>query len=140
MNWESRKSGQPLSVTPFLQAHDFLRRHAPEKRLVLAGWGGVARHFEDFHRRLPGDVVFAGLGDSFGWDPVSEAFGRLEGRERWPIPWLEDDPAMWLPQLRVHKIEEDAKRAEDLGCQGILGIHWRHRIVDPTAGYLARAG
>ncbi|MCE5306340.1 MAG: hypothetical protein LLG20_01740, partial [Acidobacteriales bacterium] len=27
MNWQSRKTGIPLSVTPFLQAHDFLRRH-----------------------------------------------------------------------------------------------------------------
>ena len=48
MNWESRKTGLPLSTTPFLQAHDFLRRHAPNKRLVLSGWGGVARRG---HRR-----------------------------------------------------------------------------------------
>ena len=39
MNWESRKTGIPLSVTPFQQAYDFLKRNAPEKRLVLAGSG-----------------------------------------------------------------------------------------------------
>jgi hypothetical protein len=138
MNWESRKTGQPLSVTPFLQAHDFLRRNAAGKRLVVSGWGGVARHFADFHKRLPGDVVFACLSDSLGWDPVNEVFGKLEGRERWPIPWLEDDPSMWLPQLHVHRFERDLNRAAAMGCQGLLGIHWRHRIVDPTAVYMAR--
>lgn len=138
MNWQSRKTGIPLSVTPFLQAHDFLRRHAPGKRLVVSGWGGVARHFEDFHRRLPGDVIFSCLSDSLGWDPVHEVFGKLEGRERWPIPWLEDDPGMWLTQLHVHRFNGDLKRAEDFGCQGFMGIHWRHRIVDITAGFQAR--
>ncbi|MGA3075715.1 MAG: hypothetical protein ABSG56_18765, partial [Bryobacteraceae bacterium] len=138
MNWESRKTGQPLSVTPFIQAHDFLRRNAPRKNLVVSGWGGVARHFEDFHKRLPGDIIFACLSDSLGWDPVNEVFGKLDGRQRWPIPWLEDDPSMWLPQFHVHRFERDLNRAAGMGCQGLLGIHWRHRIVDPTAVYQAR--
>ncbi len=51
-NWDSRKKEIKLSVTPFMQAHEFLKRHAPDKRLVLGGWGGVARHFEDLHQRL----------------------------------------------------------------------------------------
>ncbi|MGC9200173.1 MAG: hypothetical protein ACP5E5_14780 [Acidobacteriaceae bacterium] len=138
-NWESRKRNIPLSITPYTQAHEFLRRHAPTKRLVLAGWSGVTRNFESLHQRLPGDIVFSALSDSLGWDPVHEVFGELEGRERWPIPWLEDDPSMWLPQLRASRFETDMKRAEDLGCQGMLGIHWRSRIVDPTATYFARA-
>lgn len=138
MNWESRQTGIPLSVTPFRQAHDFLKRHASQKRLVLAGWGGVARHFEYLHRSLPGDVIFSCLNDSLGWDPVHESFGKLESRERWPIPWLEDDNCMWLPQLRTSRFELDMNRAIEFGCQGLLGIHWRHRIVDPTAGFQAR--
>ncbi len=138
MNWESRKSGIPLSTTPFAQAHAFLKRNAPKKRLVLAGWGGVARHFEHFHKALPEDVIFTCLSDTLGWDPVHEVFGKLEGRERWPIPWLEDDPAMWQPQFHVHRFERDLNLAHQYGCQGLLGIHWRHRIVDPTAGFQAR--
>jgi len=35
-NWNSREKNIPLSTTPFMQAHDFLRRNAPDKRLVLA--------------------------------------------------------------------------------------------------------
>ncbi len=139
-NWDSRTKNIPLSVTPFKQAYDFLRRNAPKKQLVLAGWGGVVRNFESLHQRLPGDIVFAALSNTLGWDPVSEEFGKLESRERWPIPWLEDDPSMWLPQFRASRFESDMKRAKSFGCQGMLGIHWRHRIVDPTATYFSRAG
>jgi hypothetical protein len=39
LNWASQKTQVPFSTTPFEQAHDFLRRHAPETRLVLSGWG-----------------------------------------------------------------------------------------------------
>ena len=138
MSWESQKTGVPLSTTPFLQAHEFLRRHAPKKRLVISGWGGVVRHFADFHRRLPEDIIFSSLSDQLGWDPISEEFGKLEGRERWPIPWLEDDPAMWLPQLHVHRFVRDMDRARQFGCQGMLGIHWRHRIMDINAGFQSR--
>ena len=123
-------------VLPFQQAHQFLAKHAPGVRLVVAGWGGVVRSFADFHRELPGDVIFAALNDSFGWEPVNEAFGRLGDRERWPIPWIEDDPAMWLPQFHAHRTAKDVERSLDFGCTGILGIHWRDRLFDPVASYL----
>ena len=138
-NWESRNKKVLLSATPFVQAHDFLKRHAPGKRLVLAGWGGVTQHFESLHQRVPEDIIFSSLNDTLGWDPTNEAFAKLGSRERWPIPWLEDDPSMWFPQFRASRFQMDMKRAEDFGCQGMLGIHWRHRIVDPTATYFSRA-
>ena len=135
MSWASQKANVPLSVTPFKQAYDFLKRHAPEKRLVISGWGGVVRHFAYFHKALPEDIVFSSLNDNLGWDPVSEEYGKLEGRERWPIPWLEDDPAMWLPQFHVDRFVRDMDLAEQYGCQGLMGIHWRHRIMDIDAGF-----
>ena len=103
--------------------------------MVISGWGGVVRHFAYFHKALPEDVVFSSLSDNLGWDPVSEEFGKLEGRERWPIPWLEDDPAMWLPQFHVDRFVRDMDLAEQYGCQGLMGIHWRHRIMDVDAGF-----
>ncbi len=138
MNWASQKENVPLSLTPFQQAHDFLKRHAPEKRMIISGWGGVVRHFAYFHAHLPEDIIFTSLSDNLGWDSVSEEYGKLGGRERWPIPWLEDDPAMWLPQFHVHRAAEDIDRAEKFGCQGLLGIHWRHRMMDADAGFQAR--
>lgn len=137
-NWASRNTRVPLSVTPFQQAYDFLRRHAPRKRMVLSGWGGVVRHFAYFHEHLADDVIFSALNDSVGWDPVSEEFAKLGSRERWPIPWLEDDPAMWLPQLHVYRLKRDVDLASKYGCQGIFGIHWRTRIMNGNAGFLAR--
>ncbi len=137
LNWESQKSSNPmpLSVTPFIQAHDFLKRHAPDKKLVLSGWGGVSRHLDYFHKKLPPDIIFACLNDNFGWDPVPDVFGRLEDRERWTIPWLEDDPAMWLPQFHVHRFQRDLNLAEQYGCKGVFGAHWRQRIIDINSGY-----
>jgi hypothetical protein len=139
MNWASQKENVPLSVTPYSQAHDFLRRHAPEKRLVISGWGGVVRHFAQFHQQLPLDVIFTSLSDNLGWDPVSDEYGKLGERERWPIPWLEDDPAMWLPQFHVHRGANDLDLAENYGCQGVLGIHWRNRMMNADAGFQAKA-
>ena len=135
MNWASQKGPVPLSVTPFMHAYDFLKRHAPEKRLVISGWGGVVRHFKYFHKALPQDIVFSSLTDDLGWQPVSEEYAALDGRERWPIQWLEDDPAMWLPQFHVARSVRDMDLAEQYGCQGLMGIHWRNRIVDVDAGF-----
>jgi hypothetical protein len=78
------------------------------------------------------------LNDNVGWDPVHEACAKLEGRERWAIPWLEDDDAMWLPQFHVYRNREYMDLAEQYGCQGILGLHWRHRIMDADAGLQSR--
>jgi hypothetical protein len=139
MNWASQKENVPLSVTPYRQAYDFLKRHASEKRLVISGWGGVVRHFAQFHQQLPLNVIFTSLSDNLGWDPVSEEYGKLGERERWPIPWLEDDPAMWLPQFHVHRGAEDLDLAEKYGCQGVLGIHWRNRMMNADAGFQAKA-
>ena len=137
-NWISQSEAIETPVEPFKQAHDFLRRHAPDKRLVIAGWGGVVRNFERFHQELPEDIIFSALSDQFGWDPIHENFGKLGDRERWPIPWMEDDPSMWFPQIHVSRFEKDLQLAQDLDCTGMIGIHWRHRIVDPVATYMAR--
>jgi hypothetical protein len=138
MSWTSQGHEVPLSTAPFKQAHDFLRRHAPEKRMVISGWGGFTRHFAHFHKELPGDIIFSSLNDTLGWDPVSEVYGKLEDRERWAIPWLEDDPGMWLPQFHVYRNHEYMEQAEQLGCAGVLGVHWRHRIMDADAGFQSR--
>jgi hypothetical protein len=140
IHWSSRI--HQIDEEPLLMhtryAHDFLRQHAPDKRLVLAGWGGFVRNFARHHQELAGDIIFAAHSDQFGQDYIHEAFAGLEGRECWPIPWVEDDPNMWFPQLHTHRFEQDLERAEGFGCQGIMGNHWRHRSADPVASYMAR--
>jgi hypothetical protein len=44
---------------------------------------------------------------------------------------------MWLPQFHVNRFVRDMDLAEQYGCQGLLGIHWRHRIMDIDAGFQA---
>jgi hypothetical protein len=44
---------------------------------------------------------------------------------------------MWLPQSHVNRFVRDMDLAEQYGCQGLLGIHWRHRIMDIDAGFQA---
>ena len=137
-NFATRKGVIPFSATPFKQAYDFLRRHAPKVRMVLSGWGGVVRNFGEFHKQLPEDVIFSALTDSLGWDPVDPEYAKLGSRERWPVSWLEDDGSMWFPQLLVHRWRKDMDLARQYGCQGMVGIHWRTRIIDPNAGFLSR--
>ena len=46
-----------------------------------------------------------------GFAPVEPGFARIEGRPKWTIPWLEDDPAMIQPQLWVGRMRRDAADA-----------------------------
>ena len=99
----------------------------PTSGLLSAG-GAVSPAISPvFHKRLPGEIVFSCLSDSLGWDPIHEVFGQLEGRERWPIPWLEDDPAMWLPQFHVHRFERDLESRQPVRLPG----HDRNPLASP---------
>jgi hypothetical protein len=52
---------------------------------------------------------------------------------------MEDDPAMIIPQLWAGRMQRDAADALAYGCTGLLGIHWRTRILGPNVSALARA-
>ena len=75
-----------------------------------------------------------------GFAPVEPGFANLEGRPQWAIPWLEDDPAMIIPQLWAGRMRRDAADALAYGCTGLLGIHWRTRILGPNVSALAHLG
>ena len=74
-----------------------------------------------------------------GFAPVEAGFARVQGRPEWAIPWLEDDPALIIPQLWVGRMRRDAADALAYGCSGLLGIHWRTRILGPNVSALAKA-
>jgi hypothetical protein len=128
-----------------------LHEIAPRVRLIVSGWGGDHwMRFTDFYagldRTVPDDIVFAALDNI---DPtfepnVSAVYGTLQSqRERWPIPWFESDGGgtrrdQWGPQPNVHAFAPLLDDAQQKGCQGILGIHWRTRAVEEVAGYTFR--
>ncbi|MFG0251364.1 MAG: malectin domain-containing carbohydrate-binding protein, partial [Phycisphaerales bacterium JB038] len=109
-------------------------------QLATCGWvlgppGNRALFDEVLDQRVP----LSCINRQVGFDPVEPAFSVVKGRPTWAIPWLEDDPAMIIPQLWAGRMRRDAADAAAYGCAGLIGIHWRTRILDPNIAALAQA-
>ena len=124
----------------FLQAIDAAENVNTPFQLAICGWGWIADNFTRLDRSFPEDVAFSCINISAGKGFVSPNFNEVSGREKWVIPWLEDDGAMVSPQLWVGRIRKDAFDAGRYGCNGLMGIHWRTRVLDPNISALARSG
>jgi hypothetical protein len=90
-------------------------------------------------KALPGDIAVSCISRKVGHDPVDPAFAEVKGRAKWAIPWLEDDPAMTSPQLWAGRMRRDAQDALAYGCNGLMGIHWRTRVIGPNVAVLGQA-
>jgi hypothetical protein len=106
---------------------------------AVSGWGRLASHFAELDEIFPKDVVFSCINMSVGNDPVSPQFKKIEGREKWAIPWFEDDKAITVPQLWVGRTRKDAADALEYGCSGLMGLLWRTRVLAPNIAALATA-
>lgn len=119
-----------------------LRQREDAPTLVISGWGGderllSAEYYEGLDRLLPKDIVFSSLDHIAPRDRVDRVYSELaDDRERWPIPWLENDGDQWHPQPYVHIYEPMVKYAHEGGSQGLLGIHWRTRDIEENLAYL----
>lgn len=89
---------------------------------------------------LPKEVSVSTINRQLGYEPVDAAFGEIEGRGKWVIPWVEDDPALASPQFWARRMRRDARSALEYGCDGLMGIFWRTRGIATTLACLARAG
>ncbi len=108
--------------------------------LATCGWVlGPPSDRTLFDRVLPRDIAVSCINREVGKAPVDPNFARISGRSKWAIPWLEDDPALTSPQLWVGRMRRDAADALAYGCDGLLGIHWRTRILGPNIAALAQA-
>ena len=109
-------------------------------RLATAGWVlGPKDDRAAFDRLLPKEIALSAISRTVGHEPVDPAFGDIRNREKWAIPWLEDDPALTSPQLWVGRTRKDAADALAYRCTGLMGLHWRTRILGPNASALAQA-
>ncbi len=123
-------------------AHRILSRYKEAPRLVISGWGGEtylvsAEYYDGLDKLLPGEVVFSSLDHIAPQPKVDEAYSLLPPeRQRWPVPWLENDGDQWHPQPHVHLYEKTARNLLQSGSQGFLAIHWRTREVEMNCGYL----
>ncbi|MCD9023721.1 malectin domain-containing carbohydrate-binding protein [Cohnella silvisoli] len=109
--------------------------------IATCGWVlGPQQDRSQFDRLLPEDVPFSCINRHLGFEFVDTGFQAIERRPTWAIPWMEDDPAMILPQLWAGRMRRDAADAAAYGCNGLMGIHWRTKIIDPNISALAAAG
>ncbi len=92
-----------------------------------------------FDRVMPKQSPITGLVRDGGYAFVDSTFGRIKGRPKWVVSWFEDDMAMTSPQLWVGRMRKDAADALAYGCTGLIGLHWRTRVLDPNVSALAAA-
>ncbi len=110
-------------------------------KLATCGWV-LGPQFDRalFDRELPKEMALSCINRAVGMTPVEAGFTAVQGRPKWAIPWMEDDPALTAPQLWAARMRRDGADAFDYGCTGLMGIHWRTRILEPNVAALAAAG
>ncbi len=109
-------------------------------QLATCGWVlGPQNDRAALDRLLPKSVVVSTINQAVGNAPVDPAFGKIMGRSKWAIPWMENDPGLTAPQLWVGRMLYDAADAKRLGCDGLIGIHWRTKALAPNVAALASA-
>jgi hypothetical protein len=74
-----------------------------------------------------------------GHAPIDPGFAKIGPRPKWAIPWMENDPSLLAPQPWAGRMRYDAVAAKNLGCTGLIGIHWRTKILAPNISALAMA-
>ena len=109
--------------------------------LATCGWVlGPPKDRAQFDRVLPKAMPFSCINRAVGREPVEPQFAKLAQRPKWAIPWLEDDPNLLGVQLWAGRMLRDAVDAHRYGCDGLMGIHWRTKILAPNVAALASAG
>ncbi len=139
--WSGTKPEQIAATTNDIFAAIAARRKVqPPFKLATCGWVlGPQQDRAMFDKVLPKDVAVSCINREVGKTPVDRGFADVAGRGKWAIPWLEDDPALTSPQLWAGRMRRDAFDARRYGCDGLMGIHWRTRVLGPAVSALAQA-
>jgi len=139
--WGDPKDEQiEATLTDFRAAIAAAKKVNPPFTLATCGWVlGPLKDRALFDNVLPKEMPVSCINRNVGFAPVEPGFARVNGRPKWAIPWLEDDPALIIPQLWAGRMRRDAADALAYGCTGLMGIHWRTRILGPNVSALAHA-
>jgi len=139
--WEGNKPEQfQATVRDIRAAQDALDSLGNPFTLATSGWVlGPADDRTALDKVLPKSVPMSCINREVGHDIVEPGFAGLEGRPKWAIPWMENDPNLVSPQPWVGRMRYDAADARRLGCTGLLGIHWRTKILAANISALAAA-
>ncbi|HMD60508.1 MAG TPA: malectin domain-containing carbohydrate-binding protein, partial [Opitutaceae bacterium] len=139
--WEGNEQGHFKSVSDDVQAAlgALADLHSP-MRLATCGWVLGPQHDRAaLDRLLPPTSPMSAINTAVGYDAIERQFANLGDRPRWAIPWLENDGDLTSPELWAGRMRFDAADARRLGCTGLIGIHWRTRILAPAISALAQA-
>ena len=141
--WRGNKPAHYKSVVAdILLARDALEASGAPFRLATCGWVLGPQHDRAaFDRDLPKQIPMSAISRQLGYTVVDPAFGKIRGRDTWAIPWLESDSKHGLAalQLVAGRMLRDAADARALGCTGLMGLHWRTKIIAPNIAALAGA-
>ncbi len=138
-NGETKEELQK-TIRDFDAANKALEVVKPGFKLATCGWVlGPKSDRALFDKYLPKSVAFSCINRNLGWEPVDPAFVRINDREKWAIPWMEDDPGLIIPQFWVGRMRRDAADAYAYSCSGYFGIHWRTRVLSMNVSSLAQA-
>ncbi len=128
------------TVKDMLMAHRTLDEMGKPFQLATCGWVlGPPGDRSQFDSILPKDMPFSCINRGVGYTPVEKGFKDVTVRSKWSIPWMEDDPDLISAQLWAGRMRKDALDSWRYGCDGLLGIHWRTRILGPNVSALAKA-
>jgi len=112
----------------------------PPFGLATGGWVlGPDFDHAAFDKALPKHVAVSEFSRAYN-APVDEAFGRIEGRPKWAIPWIDEDTPILTPELWVGRIRKDSADALAYGCTALLTLLYRTFTTEPSAAALAEAG
>lgn len=132
---EVAKTGKDMRL-----ASEVLTEMGKPFQLATCGWVlGPPKDRTQFDKVLPKDIPFSCINRGVGYTPVEKGFKAITDRQKWSIPWMEDDPDLIGTQLWVGRLRKDALDSYRYGCNGLIGIHWRTRDLSPNVSALAKA-
>ena len=123
-------------------AMEALKASGATFQLATCGWVLGPQHDRAaFDNDLPKGIPMSSISRKVGYTEIDPAYGKIQGREKWAIPWLESDEHHGLSALQpfVGRMRRDAADALAYGCTGLMGLHWRTDILAPNISALAGA-
>ena len=108
--------------------------------LATCGWVlGPQQNRAAFDQLLPKESPMGCINRNLGHDGLDAGFSTIKNRPLWAIPWMENDPNMVAYQPWAKRMLFDAADARRRDCTGLMGIHWRTKILSANLSALAQA-
>ena len=108
--------------------------------LATCGWVlGPPQNPALFDEFLPKDMPMSCINRTVGNTPVEPGFAQGHGTAEMGHPVVGRRSGYDHPTTLGRAMRKDAADALKYGCTGLMGIHWRTRILGPNVSALAKA-